>query len=151
MTDTKPTPKTRSGDAEDDHFQTPPKLYAALDAEFGFDCDPCPYHATFDGLDKDYKWGRTNYINPPYNRRDKPKFIARAYKEWKERGATCVLLIPAATGTKQFHDLIYPHAEIRFVRGRIEFFKDGKPSGGKGKHDSMIVVFRGPHHLTSNL
>jgi len=135
--------KTRSGDKEDDHFQTPPDLYARLDAEFHFDCDPCPYHATFDGLDPKFKWGQSNFINPPYNRRDKPKFILRAYNEWKNNGATCVLLIPAATGTKQFHTLIYGNAEIRFVRGRIEFYKDGKPTGGKGKHDSMIVIFKG--------
>lgn len=33
--------KTRSGDPEDDHIQTPPDLYAKLDAEFHFDFDPC--------------------------------------------------------------------------------------------------------------
>lgn len=133
--------KTRSGDTEDDHFQTPPDMYRDLDKEFAFDQDPCPLKAKFDGLAR--PWGRSNFINPPYNRRDKPKFIARAYKEWKENEATCVLLIPAATGTKQFHTLILPHAEIRYIRGRVRFWKDGKPAKGKGKHDSMIVVFRG--------
>lgn len=135
--------KTRSGDAEDDHYQTPPSIYSRLNSEFQFDFDPCPYHSRFDGLLETCTWGRSNFINPPYNRRDKPKFIKRAHDEWRNNGATCVLLIPAATGTKQFHDLILPHAEVRFVRGRIEFFKDNKPSGSKGKHDSMIVVFKG--------
>jgi site-specific DNA-methyltransferase (adenine-specific) len=134
--------KTRSGDKEDDHFQTPPSIYNALDKEFNFDCDPCPYHASFDGLDISFKWGKSNFINPPYNRRDKPKFIQRAYNEWKNNNVTCVLLIPAATSTKQFHELILPNAEIRFFKGRIEFFKDGSPSGGKGKHDSMLVIFK---------
>ena len=54
-------------------------------------------------------------------------------------GATCVLLVPAAVSTKQFHDLILPNAEVRFLRGRLKF-NDGKTCG---KHDSMIVVF---HH-----
>ena len=133
--------KTRSGDAEDDNIQTPPELYALLDAEFQFDFDPCPYYADFDGLT--VPWGDSNYVNPPYNRRDKPKFIARAYKEWKENNATSVLLIPAATGTKQFHDLILPNAEVRFLKGRVRFYKDDKPMAGKGKHDSMLVIFRG--------
>jgi hypothetical protein len=140
---TKKKGKTRSGDEEDDHFQTPPALYNDLDAEFHFDFDPCPYKAAFDGLSEATIWGSSNFINPPYNRRDKPKFIQRAYNEWKSNGATCVLLIPAATGTKQFHDLILPNADVRFLRGRVEFYKDGKPTGGKGKHDSMIVVFKG--------
>jgi len=133
-------PKTRSGDAEDDDISTPPDLYASLDAEFHFDYDPCPLRAQFDGLAR--PWGKSNYINPPYNRRDKPKFIQRAYDEWK-KGNTCVLLIPAATSTKQFHELIYPHAEIRFLEGRVRFYKDGAPMKGKGKHDSMVVIFRG--------
>lgn len=133
--------KTRSGDSEDDHIQTPPDLYAELNAEFGFDHDPCPYKAKFDGLAR--PWGKCNFVNPPYNRHDKPKFIARAFKEWSENSATCVLLIPAAVSTKQFHELILPHAEIRFVKGRIRFHKDDRPMKGKGKHDSMIAILRG--------
>lgn len=133
--------KTRSGEDEDDHIQTPPDLYTELNTEFNFDYDPCPYHAAFDGLL--LPWGKSNFINPPYNRRDKPRFIQRAFDEWRERGATCVLLIPAAVSTTQFQDLIKPHAEVRFPRGRIRFYKDDKPMKGKGKHDSMIVIFHG--------
>ena len=137
--------KNRSGDEPDDHYQTPPDLYAELDLEFTFDFDPCPYHSDFDGLI--IPWGKSNFINPPYNRQDKPKFIRKAFEEWK-RGNTCVLLIPSATGTHDFHKYILPHAEIRFLHGRINFYKDGKPVLGnngkpaKGKHDSMIVIFR---------
>ena len=62
-----------------------------------------------------------------------------------EGGATCVLLIPAAVSTADFHDLIYPHAEIRFLRGRVAFVgvntKGEKVTTKKGKHDSMICVF----------
>ena len=59
----------------------------------------------------------------------------------------CVLLLPVATSTKQFHELILPHAEIRFLKGRVAFsgFNDkGEYSEkNKGKHDSMIVIFKG--------
>lgn len=90
--------------------------------------------------------GGVNFINPPYNRIDKPRFIRRAFDEW-QKGATCVLLIPVATSTKDFHDLIYGKAEIRFPKGRIAFIgtntKGEKVTTRKGKHDSMIVIFRG--------
>lgn len=134
----------RSGKENSDNWQTPQWLYDELDAEFNFDFDPCPNNPTFNGLDID--WGKSNFVNPPYNRIDKPKFIQKAYDEWKKR-KTCVLLIPAATSTKQFHDLILPNAEIRFLKGRIAFIEEGKPRDSKatkkGKHDSMIVIFKG--------
>jgi len=47
-------------------WKTPKALYQALDAEFGFDFDPCPSKPTFDGLTVD--WGERNYVNPPYGR-----------------------------------------------------------------------------------
>jgi len=132
--------KTRSGEPEDDDISTPPELYAELDAEFKFDFDPCPLRASFNGLLM--SWGASNYVNPPYNRRDKPKFINKAREE-QLKGNTSVLLIPAATGTKQFHDVILPNAEVRFLKGRVRFWKDGAPMKSKGKHDSMVCVFRG--------
>ena len=96
------------------------------------------------------RMGGVNFINPPYNRIDKPKFIQKAFDEWT-KGKTCVLLIPAATGTKQFHDLILPHSEIRFLRGRVAFVAPDQPRNAKatkkGKHDSMIVIFKGNNSL----
>ena len=48
------------------YWLTPPELYAALDAEFHFDFDPCPYPKpdNFDGLT--CEWGQRNYVNPPF-------------------------------------------------------------------------------------
>lgn len=136
--------KNRDGLDNNDHWATPKWLYDKLNEEFNFDFDPCPLYADFDGLVVD--WGKSNYINPPYNRIDKPKFIQKAYEEWL-KGKTCVLLIPTATGTKQFHDLILPNAEVRFLKGRVAFegfnTKGEFTSKNKGKHDSMIVVFKG--------
>lgn len=135
--------RNRDGLENSDHWETPRNLYEKLDSEFHFDFDPCPLNATFNGLE--IEWGKSNFVNPPYNRVDKPKFIQKAYEEWC-KGKTCVLLIPSATGTMQFHNLILPNAEIRFLQGRIAFA--GYNSRGiytvknKGKHDSMIVIFR---------
>ena len=56
-----------------------------------------------------------------------------------------MLLLPSATGTKQFHELILPNAEIRFIKGRVAFkgvnTKGEYVTTKKGKHDSMIVIF----------
>lgn len=134
----------RDGLPNSDNWETPEWLYNKLNAEFNFDYDPCPLNATFDGLKTE--WGKSNFVNPPYNRVDKPKFIQKAFEEWK-KGKTVVLLIPSATGTKQFHELILPNAEIRFLKGRVAFkginTKGVYSTKNKGKHDSMICVFRG--------
>lgn len=135
--------KNRDGLINSDMWATPPDLYRMLNDEFNFDFDPCPLNPTFDGLK--VEWGNVNYCNPPYNRIDKPKFIQKAFEQWKN-GKTVVMLLPAATSTKQFHELILPNAEIRFLKGRVSFHgtntKGEYVTSKKGKHDSMIVIFK---------
>ena len=112
-------------------------------AEFGAFSDPCPINPKFDGLS--IEWGKVNFINPPYNRKDKEAFIRKAFKESK-KGKLCVMLLPVSTSTKIFHEIIYPNAEIRFIKGRIKF--KGINSKGEyvenktGQHDSMLVIFK---------
>lgn len=135
--------KNRDWLENSDHWSTPKWLYNELDNEFNFDFDPCPLHADFNWLD--IEWWKSNFVNPPYNRYDKPKFIKKAYEEWK-KWKICVLLIPSSTWTKQFHDLILPNAEIRFLKWRIAFewynTKWEYTTKNKWKHDSMIVIFK---------
>ena len=136
----------KNGKARNTHddFATPKELYDRLDAEFHFDFDPCPLHSPFDGLSPSCPWGQTNFINPPYTRTLKEAFIRRAYSE-SQNGKVCVMLLPVSTSTRIFHDIIYPNAEIRFLRGRPKFIfeKEGKTISNKsGQHDSMIVIFR---------
>ena len=125
-----------------DNWKTPTDLYTALDNEFRFDFDPCPLNADFDGLE--IEWGKRNFINPPYSRKTKEAFIKRAHEEAKN-GKLCVMLLPVSTSTKIFHDVILPHAEIRFLKGRVKFA--GINSSGEyvddrcGMHDSMLVIF----------
>jgi hypothetical protein len=134
----------RDGGQVNNDWATPDWLYQQLDQEFNFDFDPCPLQSTFDGLS--IEWGKSNFINPPYDRDLKPKFIKKAFEEYR-KGKTCVMLIPAATGTKQFHEIILPNAEVRFLKGRVSFkgfnTKGEYTEKNKGKHDSMIVIFRG--------
>jgi site-specific DNA-methyltransferase (adenine-specific) len=135
--------KNRDGLENSDHWATPKWLYEELNNEFDFDFDPCPLYADFDGLSID--WGRSNYVNPPYNRIDKPKFIEKAFEEYR-KGKTVVMLLPVSTSTKVFHEIILPHAEIRFLKGRVSFeginTKGEFVTQNKGKHDSMIVIFK---------
>lgn len=129
-----------------DNWKTPEYFYKELDNEFNFDFDPCPYNEgelEFDGLQ--VEWGNANYINPPYSRPLKDKFVLKAIDESK-KGKICVMLLPVSTSTKLFHDHILPNAsDIRFVRGRIKFIgrntKGELVSTKSPMHDSMIVIF----------
>jgi phage N-6-adenine-methyltransferase len=145
-----------------DDWQTPPELFAQLDAEFGFTLDvaanrhnaQCP---TYIGPDHDLEnpgwldalaieWEGICWMNPPYSRGLQAKFIAKAAAE-RLRGVTTVMLLPARTDTRAFHAHIWdaeqhkprPGVEVRFLKGRLKFVgaKAGAP------FPSMIVVFRG--------
>ena len=143
--------KNRSNEngSNNDNWQTPQDLYSKLNEEFNFDFDPCPINSTFDGLI--IEWGKSNFINPPYSRALKEAFIRKAYEESK-KGNLCVLLLPVSTSTKIFHTVIYPNAEIRFLKGRIKFrgynSKGAWVKNKSGQHDSMLVIFR-PNNLVS--
>lgn len=119
-----------------DRWATPTAVYAALNAEFGFNFDPCPLDGTGDGLAPLFcEWrGKRVFCNPPYG---------PGLAEWLRRGLEAelaVYLIPARTDTRWFHEIVLPRAaEIRFVKGRLKF-GDAKNSA---PFPSMIVIFRG--------
>ena len=126
-----------------DDWETPDSILYMIREEFGDFFDPCPINSDFDGLKID--WKSVNYINPPYNRKDKELFIRKAYSEYL-KGKSCIMLLPVSTSTKIFHEIIYPNAEIRFLKGRVKF--KGYNSKGEyvinksGQHDSMLVIFK---------
>jgi site-specific DNA-methyltransferase (adenine-specific) len=79
------------------------------------------------------------FCNPPYGR-EVGKWVEKSYKEAKKKNTTVVMLIPARTDTRYFHDYIYHKAkEIRFIKGRLKF---GKATNA-APFPSMVVVFRG--------
>ncbi len=101
-----------------DNWATPREVYDGLNAEFNFNCDPCPLDPTpsRDGLSME--WGTSTFVNPPYS---KPRpWIEKAIEESK-RGKTVVMLLRGDTSTAWWHDLVWGIAEIRFIRGRLRF------------------------------
>jgi len=127
-------------------WATPAATFAALDAEFHFDLDPCCTHENAkcakhytiedDGLTKN--WGGCRvFCNPPYGRQ-LPAWVRKCAREAAKPDTLVVMLIPARTDTAYFHDYIYHRArEIRFLRGRLHF----NESKNAAPFPSMIVVF----------
>lgn len=125
-------------------WATPQSFFDALNREFSFTLDPCSTHDNAkcekhytkedDGLNQSWG-GEVVFCNPPYGR-ELPKWVKKCYEE--SRHADVVMLIPARTDTRWFHDYIYGKAEIRFVKGRLKF-GNAKQSA---PFPSMVVIYR---------
>lgn len=79
------------------------------------------------------------FCNPPYGR-EITKWVRKAYEEAHKKDTLVVMLVPARTDTKWFHDYVYNRAEIRFIKGRLTF-------GDSTEHapfPSVVVIYRGP-------
>lgn len=124
-------------------WATPQDFFDKLNAEFHFTLDPCAdeqnhkcaryFTKKQNGLVQ--SWAReTVFCNPPYGR-DIALWIRKAIEQARN-GACVVMLIPARTDTKWFHDLVFPCSEIRFVKGRLKF----GGSGNSAPFPSMVVV-----------
>ena len=129
-------------------WATPQEFFNKLDWRFGpFDLDPCagPHNtkcANFfteaeNGLSKSWT-GFTSFINPPYGR-GIDKWIEKAYREPREEGTRAVMLIPARTDTKYWHQYVMKADEIYFVKGRLKF----GDCENSAPFPSAVVVFDG--------
>jgi len=117
------------------YWLTPPDLMAALDTEFHFDFDPCPYPQAdgFDGLE--VEWGQSNYVNPPF--KGPTKWVHKAIKEFK-KGKRVVFVFPI---DKWIHYLIEAGAEIRNLKDvRWCAIEDGEPGKGMGRWIACFVL-----------
>ena len=126
------------------HWRTPSGVYAELDREFEFDFDPCPPKADFDGLM--VEWGDRNFVNPPYGRgRTLELWLAKGRRE-QLVGHLSVFLVPSRTDTKWWHEYAMHADEVRFVRGRLQFYGAGprndRGPGTQAPFPSAILVFR---------
>lgn len=107
-------------------WETPQDLFNLLNEEFHFTIDVCAtvdntkcmrfYTRDDDGLSKDWS-GERVWCNPPYGK-EIPVWVEKACKEDCE---LVVMLLPARTDTRWFHEYLYGKCEIRFIKGRLKF------------------------------
>jgi site-specific DNA-methyltransferase (adenine-specific) len=126
-----------------DDWSTPQGFYDLLDAEFNFTLDPCAddtnhkcdkyFTKVQNGLVQDWS-GERVYCNPPYG-----KGIQAWVTKCANHDGLAVMLIPARTDTKWFHQFVYnkPNVEVRFVKGRLKFGN----SKNSAPFPSMVVIF----------
>lgn len=142
--------------SQTDQWATPQDFFDKLNEEFNFTLDPCAdeynhkcekyYTKEDDGLKKSWQNERV-FCNPPYGR-EIGKWVKKCLEEVVFFGCElAVMLIPARTDTKWFHQYIYRERsercdfvdiEIRFIKGRLKF-GDSKNSA---PFPSMVVIFR---------
>ena len=127
-----------------DLWETPQDFFDELDQEFHFDLDVCAltenakcaryYTPEQDGLSQ--PWEGVCWCNPPYGR-EIGSWVRRGFFA-SAGGATVVMLLPARTDTRWFHEYIYRKSEVRFVKGRLKF----GGSKNSAPFPSMVVIFR---------
>ena len=129
-----------------DNWATPQDFFDNLNEEFHFTLDPCANEENHkcdlfftkeqDGLTKD--WGKhVVFCNPPYGK-EIADWVRYSYEQSQKPNTTVVMLIPARTDTRYFHDYIYGKAEIRFIKGRLKF----GDATTAAPFPSMIVIYR---------
>jgi phage N-6-adenine-methyltransferase len=129
-------------------WSTPQDFFDKLNWRFGpFDLDPCAdpsntkcqnfFTEVEDGLSKDWE-GFTSFINPPYGRGIE-SWIKKGYEESRKEETKVVMLIPARTDTKYWHQYIMKADEVYFVKGRLKF----GDSTNSAPFPSAVVVFDG--------
>ena len=138
--------------SEKTNWETPQELFDRLNAEFHFTLDAAaddlnhklPHYYTLEtnGLDQDWG-GERVFCNPPYGDKDTGVWTQKCWEQAQKPNTLVVLLIPARTDRKSFHDFIYekPGVEIRFLKGRLKFEDKGQAMG-TAPFPSMLCIFQ---------
>lgn len=129
-----------------DDWSTPEDFFNMLDKEFNFTLDPCAddlnhkcekyYTKEQNGLTKEWG-GERVFCNPPYGR-EIGKWVKKCYDEVYDGDCDlAVMLVPARTDTRWFHEYIYNTARVWFIKGRLKFGGRKTPA----PFPSMVVLF----------
>jgi len=134
-----------------EEWETPDDFFKKLDEVFHFTLDPCAtpentkvpfsyYTREDDGLSKDWK-GHRVFVNPPYSRKVIKDWVKKCCIEGQKKDTVVVMLLPAYTDNRWFHDYIAKYANwLLFVRGRLGFKNPYKPNASKPAYASMVAV-----------
>ena len=122
-----------------DSYATPEYLYCALNSEFDFNLDPCPFNPDWpktgtDGLQLDWS-GKVVFCNPPWS-----NILPWVNKALTSKCLT-VFLLPARTDTAWFHKLYAHKVEMRFFRKRVHFF-DGNNNKKNPVDGTLVAIVR---------
>ena len=131
--------------SKSDEWETPQSFFNKLNKTYKFTLGPCStpqsakceryYTLEDDGLSRSWK-NETVFVNPPYGKiKD---WVKKAHDESVNNGAVVVMLIPARTDTRYWHDYIMEEADsIYFIKGRLKFGN----SPNSAPFPSAVVVF----------
>jgi phage N-6-adenine-methyltransferase len=113
-------------------WETPQWLFDQLDKEFHFVIDLAAdshntkvkyfYSKEEDALSK--PWETIGWLNPPYGDNSKNAlkvWVKKAYEDSRKYGSITVMLVPARTNTRWWHEYCMPAGEVRFIEGRPKF------------------------------
>ena len=132
-------------------WETPRELFDRLNAFWHFDLDAAAsdtnhlcvdyYTKETDGLA--HSWaGRRVWCNPPYGKQI-ADWTRKAYEETRDGQTLVIMLIPARTDTRWYHDYIQDHAaEVKFIRGRLKYTLGGVAQNS-APFPSMLVRWGG--------
>ena len=155
-----PKNQSNKNGVSNDEWETPDSLFNQLTEEFHFNWDlACTskniktvngsmVDRGLNGLEfsPDDRKEYSIWCNPPYKAKPKEDFAKKCYElSLLPNIKNVVLLIPSATETKLFHNLLVPNCEIRLLYKRVRFM--GVNTKGKyvidktGQSGSMICVF----------
>lgn len=133
-----------NGDDGKHYWLTPPDLMHALQTEFAFDFDPCPYPKPeeFDGLT--CEWGSSNYVNPPFGsimhngKKKGPTAWMRKAIEESKKGKRVVVVYPV---DKWVLMMLAAGAKVRNL-GDVKWCatEDGTQGKGTGRHVACFVL-----------
>ena len=107
------------------YWLTPEDFLSEMDREFHFDFDPCPYPrpAGFDGLKE--RWGKRNWVNPPFvgPASSRSAWMRKAIEE-QSLGNLSVLILPV---DRWITRAIQAGAELRIPRPFKWLNTNGRP------------------------
>lgn len=113
-----------------DDWATPIELFNQLNEQHNFDIDVaasstnhlCDEWRGLDHPDESKRNGLTSewfghvWCNPPYGRGIKD-WVLKASQHYDQ----VVMLLPARTDTKWFHEIVLPNADVEFIKGRLKY------------------------------
>ncbi len=139
------------------NWETPWDVFEGFNKEFNFKIDAsaqkhntkCDFYYSPEMNAFKQNWAEDSkrlggpvWLNPPCGRGETTKWVKKAFTE-SQRGATVVCLLPSNTDTKWFHEWVLGKAEIRFLKGRVQFkVPPGMSERARNPGGSILAIFR---------